>query len=159
MHFLAPGRWSLDADFITGFLFSLLYAPTAWAENCNNEVYQLIGLIHQTALAHNVTLDGGVKISVPSGGFTFDKSRLGNSGAALGALTSYSLAAITGADNFNDDNATISDVFDTIVEITRDITPTCESSIIYPHTFALPTRLKSSRNRLDHWVRARAIIF
>ena len=142
------------AHFAAEYLFNLLYTPTAWAEHCNNEVYQLIGLIHQTALSHNVTLDGGVKINVPSGNFSFDKSRLGKSGAALAALTSYSSAAIAGADNFNDDSATISDVFDTIVENTRDITPTCKFSFVRSYPFALLIRPKSSWNRLDHWVRA-----
>jgi len=129
-----PRPWSLVANFTTEFLFNLLYTPTAWAEHCNNEVYQLIGLIHQTALARNVTLDGSLKINVPSGEFTFDKSGLGKSGAALGPLTSYSPAAIAGADNFNDDSATISDVFDSIVENTRDITPTCEFFPSSAHT-------------------------
>ena len=116
----------LVADFTTEFLFSVLYSPTSWAQHCNEDVYPLIALIHQTAEAHNVTLDAGLKINVPSGEFTFDKSRLAKSGAAPGALTSYSQAAISGADNFNDGSARVSDVFDTIVANTRQITPTCK---------------------------------
>ena len=157
--FVASAPWGLVADFTTDFLFGLLYFPTAWAEHVNNEIYQLVGLILQTAAAHNVTLGGDVEFNVPSGKFALDKSRVGGNGAAPGALTSYSPAAIAGADNFSDDGATISDVFDTIVENTRDVTPTCEFSIIRSYPFALLTRPKSSRNRLDPWVRARAIIF
>ena len=142
----------------TDFLFGLLYSPTAWAEHCNNEVYQLIGLILQTAAAHNVTLDGDAKFNVPSEKFALDESRLGGNGAAPGALTSYSSAAIAGADNFNDASATISDVFDIIVENTRQVTPTCEFSVrSYP--FVLLTHPKSSRYRLDPWVRARPTVF
>ena len=106
-----------------------MYSPTAWAEHVNNEIYQLVGLILQTAAAHNVTLGGDVGFDVPSERFALDKSRVGGNGAAPGALKSYSTAAIAGADNFSDDGATISDVFDLIVENTRKVTPTCESSV------------------------------
>ena len=41
-------------------------------------------------------------------------------------LTSYTTAAIAGADNFNDNNATIRDAFDMIVNVTREVTPSCE---------------------------------
>jgi len=104
------------------FLFSVLYSPTSWATHCNNDVYPLIALIHQTAQAHNITLKTGLKINVPSEKVTFDKRRLEK--RAPGALTSYSQAAIAGADNTHDGSATVSDVFDTIVANTRQITPT-----------------------------------
>ena len=146
------------ADFTTDFLFALLYSPTAWAEHCNNEVYQIIGLILQTAAAHNVTLGGDTKFDVPSGKFALDKSRLGGSGAAPGGLISYSSVAIAGADNFNDDSVTISDVFDFIVENTRQVTPTCELSVVRLYPFVLPTHPKSSRHRLDPWVCARTTV-
>jgi len=107
---------------IREFLLGVLNSPTAWADHCNNDVAPLIALIHQTAQAHNVTLKTGLKINVPSGKVSFDRSRLAK--RAPGALTSYSSAAIAGADNFNDGSASVSNVFDTIVANTRQITPT-----------------------------------
>ena len=93
----------------------------------NGEVYQLVGSILQLAEAHNVTVGGGSKYNVPSEKLTVKRSLLSVAGPAPSQnLTSYTTAAITGADNFNDDNVTVKNVFDVIVDITREVTPTCE---------------------------------
>ena len=90
----------------------------------NGDIYQFVGFILQTAQAHNITIDGGAKYNVPPGVITIDNSSL--SGTSSQNLTSYTSAAIAGADDFNDNNATIRDGFDAIVNITREVTPTCE---------------------------------
>jgi pimeloyl-ACP methyl ester carboxylesterase len=106
-------------------IFGLLHTPTAWAEHCNGDVYDLIRDIHKIARANNVTLEGGPVINIPPETSNTGRSLLRRiSGRAPGALVSYSSAAIAGADNFNDASATVSNVFDMIVENTRDITPT-----------------------------------
>ena len=85
----------------------------------NTDVYTLVGLILQIAQAHNVPVGGG-KYNVPSGDFTDHGTPPPQN------LTSYSTAAIAGADNFSDDGLTIKGLFDTLVDITRTITPTCK---------------------------------
>ena len=142
---MVPARWSLGADFTTEFMFALLYFPTMWAKYCNNEIYQAIGLIYQTAQAHNVTLDGGLNINITPGEFAIDKSPLSRiSARAPGVLSSYSSAAIAGADNFNDGGVTINDVFDLIVENTRQVTPTCEFFVVPSVHFTDPSQIKSA---------------
>ena len=131
----------------TAYLFDLLSLPATWSESVNTDIYQLVTYILQTAQANNVTIDGGVKYNVPSGQVTID-------GAAVPQnLTSYSTAAISGADNFNDDDATIEDLFDALVNNTREITPTCEFPVIYSYPLVPLTRPESSsRNPLESWV-------
>ena len=123
---LAFRAWLLTPK--AAYLFNLLYFPAAWSESVNTDVYQFVTYILQTAQANNVTIDGGVKYNVPPGQVTTD-------GAAVPQnLTSYSLVAISGADDFNDGDATIKDLFDVIVNNTREATPTCEPPVIcsYP---------------------------
>ena len=116
----------------------------------NGDMYQLVVLILQAAKAHNITVGGGSQYNVPSGNFTFNPPSVP---ATSGSLTSYTQAAICGADNFNDDGVIVRDVFDTIVDVTREITPTCEFPIVRSHVFVYSPAPKSSRNRLDSWVR------
>jgi len=124
--------WGLVADTTTVYLFNLLYAPTSWSDQVNQQVYQIVAIVLQLALDHNVTLSGGAKYSVPSGDFSFDKTLLSTIGAApLQNLTSYALAAISGADNFNDDSVTIKNVFDVVVSNTRQVTASCEFPVTY----------------------------
>ena len=108
----------------------------------NNDIYPLVALILQTAQAYNITIDGGAKYNVPS---TVDMSFLNDIGAAAPEnLTSYSLDAIAGADILVDDSVTIKDVFDVIVNITREVTPTCGSSTVRSYPLVLLTyRTKS----------------
>lgn len=120
----------------------------------NSDIYTFVASILQIAQAHNVTVDRSARYNVPSG--TINASSL--SDAPSPNLTSYTEAAIVGADDFNDGSTTITDVFDIIVNITRQVTPTCEFPIVRLYLFVLLT-LQSSRNRLESWVRARGYIF
>ena len=140
------------ADPKTAYLFNLLYFPATWSESVNTDVYQFVTYILQTAQANNVTIGGGVKYNVPSGQATIDETFL--SGAAVPQnSTSYSVVAISGADNFNDDDVTIKDLFDAVVNITREITPTCEFPVICLYPLVPLTRPDpSSRNHLESWV-------
>jgi len=147
--------WDSAADTTTVYIFNLLYAPTSWSDQVNDQVYQIVAAVLQLAQDHNVTLSGGAKYSVPSGDFSVDKSLLRTIGAAVPQnLTSYALAAISGADNFNDDSVVITNVFDVIVGNTRQVTPSCEFPVTYSFvSIRLLTRSEPSRNRLDSWVR------
>jgi hypothetical protein len=100
-----------------------LYTPDAWSQGVNGDAYTYAAFVLQTAQAANVIIPGGKNYNVPSGNITF-----GDTGdASPPSLTSYTRIAIAGADDFNDAGVTIKDVFDVIVEITREVTPTCES--------------------------------
>jgi len=115
---VAPG-------FLKKWLFNLLYTPTTWSDNVNNFLYKFVGFVLQTSQAHNITIDGGDGYNIPSGNFTIDESLLSEIGAIPSpTLTNYAEAAISGADDFNDGNTTIKDVFDTIVNNTRELTST-----------------------------------
>ena len=119
-----------------------------WSDYVNGDVYQFVAFILQASQAHNITIDGGAKYNVPSGNIVID--RMGNTSPPN--LTSYTPAAVIGADDFNDDDATIRGGFDLIVNITRQVTPACTfldslSSIFLSLTFA-----KSSRNCMGPWV-------
>ena len=144
--------WGSVADTTTAYIFNLLYAPTSWSDQVNSQVYQLVAAVLQLAQEHNVTLSGGAKYSVPSGNFSFDKTLLSTIGAAPPQnLTSYALAAISGADNFNDDSVTIKNVFDVVVSNTRQVTPSCEFLVTYPLVpvrFADTPRTKSEPSGL-----------
>jgi hypothetical protein len=114
-----------------------------------------VGLILQAAEAYNITVGGGPKYNVPSGNFNIDLS----SSTPSQNLTSYTTAAICGADDFNDDHVTVKDIFNIIVNITREITPTCGFLIVGAYPFVLLTRPDSSRNHLGwDWVRPRGRI-
>ena len=97
----------------------------------NGAIYDFVAFVLQASQAHNLTIDGGGKYNVPSKEITIDKSTFGSSPN----LTSYALAAISGADDFNDDNTTIKDVFDIIVNNTREVTSTCELSL-FTHIYS-----------------------
>lgn len=92
-----------------------------WSEYVNGYVYQFVASVLRASQAHNITIDGGVKYNVPSGSIVIDG--IGNSSPP--ALTSYTTTAIIGADDFDDDDTTLSEVFDIFVNVTRQITPTC----------------------------------
>ena len=124
--------WDSVADTTTVYIFNLLYAPTSWSDQVNNDVYQIVAAVLQLAQDHNVTLSGGAKYSVPSGDFSIHKTPLSTIGAAPPQnLTSYALAAISGADNFNDDNVVIKDLFDAVVSNTRQVTASCEFHVAH----------------------------
>ena len=95
----------------------------------NDLLYGYVSLVLQAAQAHNVAIPGGRKYQVPSGNVTLEDPI-----NAISAIrTSYSLNAISGADNFHDGSATIRDILDSVVETTRNVSSTCELPIIYLH--------------------------
>ena len=103
-----------------------------WSDYANGHIYQFVGLILQTAEAYNIIVGGGSKYSVPSGNLTFP------SVPATQNLTSYALSAIAGADDLDDDSVTVREAFGTIVDITREITLTCEFPVV--RSFYSPVR-------------------
>jgi len=124
----------------------VLYFPQTWSGFVNGFIYQFAGFILQTSQARNVTIDGADKYIVPSGDFTISESLLRGIGALPPPnLTSYTPLAIGGADNFNDGDVTIKDVFDIIVKTTREVTPTCKSPAVSVHIYSFtdPSRIKS----------------
>ena len=122
-----------------------MYSPEAWSQEVNTVLYAFVALVLQTAQALNVTAPGGHMYNVPTGNFTSDPT-----GDAAPTLVSYSQVAITGADDFYDGGVTIKDVFDVIVNNTREVTPTCTFSALISHSLVLIPKL--SWNRLVTWV-------
>ena len=84
----------------------------------------------QTAQAHNVTVPGGDKYNVPSVKITDLTGPVDPGTIPASNLTSYTTAAISGADDFRDGKITIKDLFDIIVKTTRKVTPTCMFLIV-----------------------------
>ena len=96
----------------------------------NGFLYEFVGLVLQASQAYNLPVPGGRKYNVPSEKITIEV-------ITATFYPNYTQAAIAGADDFSDDNATIKDVFDIIVETTREVTPTCKH-LLFAH-------LRSSR--------------
>ena len=118
------------ADFTIDWLFNLLYTPTAWNQSVNTYVYEFVAVVLQSAQAHNVTVPGGDKYNVPSENIADPTPpTVLRSGPVLN-LTDYSTAAIIGTDGFRDNQTTIKDIFGVIVQITREVTPTCTFAIV-----------------------------
>jgi len=117
----------------------------------NSFIDQFAGPALQTSQVRNVTIHGGHKYNVPSGNFTIDESLLDEIGAIPSLnLASYTQPAIVGADDFNDGNTTMRDVFDAIIENTREVTPTCGSLMIHSHLFMVLDCPQSSRDCLEY---------
>ena len=115
-------------------LESTLFVPPTWSPNVNGPIYEFVAFVLQASKAHNLTIDGGAKYNVPSEEVTIDKATLEPflnwaGGDSSQDLTSYTIAAISGADDFNDDNTTITDLFNSIVNNTREVSPTCKFSL------------------------------
>jgi len=120
-----------------------------WSDYVNGVVYQFVGLVLQASQVHNIAIEGCAKYNAPSGNVTLT----GTGSPSSPTLTSYSLAAIIGADDFVDSNATMKDLFDTIVNVTRQITPTCAfPRDIFASALSL-TRSLYSWHRLESRVR------
>lgn len=135
------------------WVFIVLYSPEGWSKNVNGFLYEYVGLVLQTAQVHNITIPGGRRYRVPSGNIAIDDTV----NAVYPNRTSYSQLAISGADNSNDSNTTMKDIFDVIVENTRDVTPTCELPIIRLDPLVTLIRLQLSRDCLVIGVRIRNI--
>ena len=120
----------------------------------NTDIYELVAFILQASQELNITVPGGKKYNIPT-----ESVIINTGGTSPPTLTSYSTAAIIGADDFVDSGVTINSVFDTIVNVTREITPTCRFSVIGLRLFISLTRHQSSRNGLVIWVGTGATIF
>jgi len=117
----------------------------------NKDIYRIAALVLQAAETYKVThtIEGGRKYNVPSENIAFDDPP-----SDQVPLTSYSQVAIAGADDFSDDDTTVEDLFDDIVGVTREVSPTCE---IFSYSFMSILLLRnpeSSRNHFEHVVRA-----
>lgn len=108
------------------WLFDVLYFPAAWSQQVNGPLYQYVALVLQASQAHNVTAPGCRKYNVPSGNITIENPM----DTFYPNVITYSQFAISGADNFNDYNTTVKDVFDIVVKTTREVSPTCKISVI-----------------------------
>ena len=103
----------------------------------NNEVYPVLVSLLQLAQAQNVPVPGGRHYNLPSQNITHP---IPPDVISPPGLTSYAWVAISSADDFEDSKTTIKDIFDIIVETTREVTATCEFPVIDPRLFRLPTR-------------------
>ena len=121
----------------------------------NTYLYAYVALILQASQVHNITIPGGQEYNIPTGNITIPETGR----TSTPTLTSYTRMAIAGADDFNDSGVMISDVFDMIVNDTREVTPTCKFSVIDSYLPALMIGLQTSRNRLVAWVWAKQLLF
>ena len=118
-----------------------------WSDSVNGFLYEFVALVLQASQAHDITIPGCAKYNVPSGKITIDDTVA----TYYPNKTSYTQEAIAGADDFNDGDTTIRDIFDIIVENTREVTPTGES-LSSARVFILLTYPRSSGNCLVDWV-------
>lgn len=110
-----------EPGYFKQFLYILLYTPMTWSSDMNGYVYQFVAFVLQASQVRGITIEGGAKYNVPSANITLIET--GNPPPP--DLTSYTGDATIGADDFNDDNVTITDLFDIVVDFTRRVTPTC----------------------------------
>jgi hypothetical protein len=94
-----------------------------WSDRLNGDIYRFVAFVLQASQAHGITVSGSDKYNVPSGNVTMDET--GNGSSSTSTLTSYVTTAVIGADDFADGDTTVTDLFDIIVGITRQVTPTC----------------------------------
>ena len=135
--FRLPPSWNTVADFVEAWLFNVLLTPSVWSEYVNGWLYQAVGFILQTARANNITVPCNRKYNVPSGNITVGPPPSPPLGPPpIPGLTPYTMVAIPGADDFSDNKTTIKDIFDAIVDTTREVTPTCMSSVAGLYPFA-----------------------
>jgi hypothetical protein len=116
-----------------------------WSAEVNGFLYEFVGLVLQASQAHNVSVPCGRKYNVPSEKITIDDTVA----TYYPNMTSYTPAAIPGVDDFNDGSTTIRDLFDIIVEDTREVTPACKTFTIRSRLFISLTRPQPSRSRVD----------
>lgn len=148
-------------DPILDTILLLLYSPSEWSQYANGCIYDFVGFVLQTSKAYNITIDGGAKYHVPPEEIAIDTSSLGGTGDTSSQnLTSYTMAAIAGVDNFSDGILTIKEVFDIIVDTTREVTPacrffsfTCICSLYLPGLNQVGTVLSLGCTRSKRWLR------
>ena len=117
-----------------------------WSQSVNGYIYQFVALILQIAQANNVTVPGGGTYNVPSVNITDPTGPVDPGTTPVSNLTSYTTAAVIGADDFGNGKTTINDVFDMIVQVTRNVTPTCMfltvgSCMLVPLTLFRPNQV------------------
>ena len=110
----------------------------------NSDIYFAVVAFLQLAQAQNIPVPGGRHYNLPSQNITH---QIPPDAISPPGLTSYTWVAISGADDFGDGKTTIKDIFDIIVETTREVTATCESPVIIPCLFDLPTRPRTKLER------------
>jgi hypothetical protein len=117
----------------------------------NGGIYQFVAFALQAAQARNLTIDGCAKYNIPSGNLSAQNPFPTETDVIPLNSTTYSPVAIFGADDFDDDNTTIKDVFDIIVKTTRQVIPSCKflSAGSYAIFVDTPPR---SRDGLGCWV-------
>ena len=110
----------------------------------NGPIYNFVAFILQASRAHNIKIGGGRKYNVPSEEITVDKLAFGPSQPGL---KSYVQEAVFGADDFKDVNTTVKEVFDIVVNTTREFAPTCELSFsLISVRFSYLARIESDRS-------------
>ena len=100
----------------------------------NGGIYQFVAFALQAAQARNLTIDGGAKYNVPSGNFFAQNLLPSETDVIPLNSATYSSVAIFGADDFDDDNTTIKDLFDIIVKTTRQVIPSCKFHSVGSYT-------------------------
>lgn len=102
--------------------------PGLWSGFANEALYPLVINLFQVAQAHNVPLsdDKSIVYHVPSETVEFDPYLMWPGLYPPGTLRSFVFDAVVGADNTNDTWVTMRDVFDVLVDTTRNISPTCK---------------------------------
>ena len=100
-------------------MLAILPYPVDWSLSLTYVLYPTVVSILQIAQAHGVTVPGGRQYNVPSDNVTDPILKGYNTPESN--LFSYSLVAIAGADDFGDSNTAINDIFDFIVETTRNV--------------------------------------
>jgi hypothetical protein len=105
---------------ILGTLFEVLYVPAVWNSFINDEAYPLLVVIFQAAKALNISSGGNY--TIPSTVITL------NPDSPPTTLRSHTFEAVLGADNYLDveNRVVMKDVLTEIVNITRNVSPTCE---------------------------------
>lgn len=111
------------ADRNVAGLHETLTVPSLWSSFANNEVYHLIVWIFQAA--QGLDIPSGGNYHIPSGTIPG-----GEPPSPAQTPVPHSFEAIVGADDFSDaeNHATMKDVLNEIVDVTRTVSPTCECS-------------------------------
>ena len=103
----------------------------------NGMFYSTAVYILQLAQTHNVAVPGGRRYNTPSENIA---NPISPNDISPPNLNSYTGVAIPGADDVGDSKMTIRDIFDFIVDLTRDVSPTCEFPAINSYLFDSLTR-------------------
>ena len=111
-------------------LLSTLTAPALWSTFANEQAFRLLILIFQAAQALNLPYNETYYVPSETVNHSASLFVSGTSGNPAKNPTNYAFEAITGADNFVDieNHVVMKDVLDEIVDVARNVTPTCKWS-------------------------------